>query len=59
MSSPVSRRCKDCGDLLDDDLYLLCCDCAACDRFEAEQPEHEQRAREKLDVEGYYDKPNS
>jgi len=48
------RTCKDCGGPLDDDLYLICNDCA-CDRWEAEQPEREQRAREKLDSEGYYD----
>ena len=39
------------------------CDCEACqierdkalDRWEAEQPEREQRAREALDTAGYYD----
>lgn len=36
----------------------LCDDCA-CDRWEAAQPEREQRERERLDSEGYYDDPDA
>jgi hypothetical protein len=39
-----------------------CGECDACveafDKWEAEAPEREQRLRERLDSEGYYDDPD-
>lgn len=55
----MNAVCIACDQEVEDEPFptrngYLCLDCAA-DKWEAEQPEREQRTRERLDSEGYYD----
>lgn len=48
-------RCIGCGNDTGD-RFDTCRECdEACDRWEAQRPEREQRERERLDSAGYYD----
>jgi uncharacterized Zn finger protein (UPF0148 family) len=62
----INITCPVCGDTDPESFFsyegeLLGPLCIACgmDQWEAQQPEREQKRREQLDSEGYYDDPKN